>query len=45
MNDDDVDYNLSKVFGRDVKLMGAINMEEKSGYEECWPDIDGLAQR
>jgi uncharacterized protein len=38
------DYNLSKVFGRDVKLMGASSME-KPGYEEYWPDIDGLAQR
>jgi uncharacterized protein len=25
-DDDDVDYNLSKVFGRDVKLLGASSM-------------------
>jgi hypothetical protein len=42
---DDIDYSLSQVFGRDVKLMGATSMEEKPGYEEYWPDIDGLAQR
>jgi uncharacterized protein len=44
-DDDVVDYSLSKVFGRDVKLMGASSMEEKPGYEEHWPAIDGLAQR
>jgi uncharacterized protein YcbX len=42
---DDIDYSLSQVFGRDVKLMGTTSMEEKPGYEEYWPDIDGLAQR
>jgi MOSC domain-containing protein len=41
---DDVDYNLSKVFGRDVRLMRANGMEEPR-YEEYWPDTDGLAQR
>ena len=42
---DDIDYSLSQVFGRDVKLMGATSMEEKPGYEEYWSDIDDLAQR
>ena len=40
---DDVDYTLSKGFGRDVRLMKASL--EKPSYEEYWPDIDGLAQR
>ena len=45
-HDDDIDYSLSKVFGRDVRLMEASSMEEKQpGYEEYWPDMDGLAQR
>ena len=39
-----VDYSLSKVFGRDVRLMKA-SLAEKPSYEEYWPDIDGLAQR
>jgi uncharacterized protein len=41
---DDIDYNLSKAFGRDVRLMRASSMEEPR-YEEYWPDTDGLAQR
>jgi uncharacterized protein len=41
---DDVDCSLSKVFGRDVRLMGSSSMKEP-GYEEYWPDMDGLAQR
>jgi uncharacterized protein YcbX len=40
---DDIHYNLSKVFGREVKLMRA-SLENPS-YEEYWPDIDGLALR
>jgi uncharacterized protein len=44
-HNDDIDYNLSKVFGRDVRLMGASSMKEEPGYEEYWPDMDGLAQR
>ena len=40
---DDIDYNLSKVFGRDVRLMRASL--DKPSYEEYWPDIEGLAQR
>jgi MOSC domain-containing protein len=40
---DDIHYNLSKVFGREVKLMRA-SLENPS-YEEYRPDIDGLALR
>ena len=40
---DYIDYNLSSVLGREVRLMRA-NLE-KSSYEEYWPDIEGLAQR
>jgi uncharacterized protein len=40
---DDIDYNLSKVFGREVRLMKASL--DKPSYEEYWPDIEGLAQR
>jgi uncharacterized protein len=40
---DDIDYTLSKVLGRDVRLMSASL--EKPSYEEYWPDIEGLAQR
>jgi hypothetical protein len=40
---DDIHCNLSKVFGREVKLMRA-SLENPS-YEEYWPDIDGLALR
>jgi uncharacterized protein YcbX len=43
-NQTHVDYSLSKVFGRDVRLMKA-SLAEKPSYEEYWPDIDGLAQR
>jgi uncharacterized protein len=39
----DIDYTLSKVLGRDVRLMSASL--EKPSYEEYWPDIEGLAQR
>lgn len=42
--DDDMDYSLSKVFDREVRLMKASGFEKPS-YEEYWPDIDGLAQR
>jgi uncharacterized protein YcbX len=40
---EDIDHNLSKALGRDVRLMKA-SMENPS-YEEYWPDIEGLAQR
>jgi uncharacterized protein len=40
---DDIDHALSKVLGREVRLMRA-NLENPS-YEEYWPDIEGLAQR
>jgi uncharacterized protein len=40
---DDIDHILSKVLGRDVRLMSASL--EKPSYEEYWPDIEGLAQR
>ena len=42
--DNNIDYSLSKVFGREVSLMKASGFE-KPNYEEYWPDIDGLAQR
>jgi len=42
--EDDMDYSLSKVFDREVRLMKASGFEKPS-YEEYWPDIDGLAQR
>jgi uncharacterized protein len=38
--DKDIDYILSKVLGRDVRLMKA-NLDKVS-YEEYWPDIEGL---
>ena len=41
---DDTDSSLSKVFGREVRLVKANNFEKLS-YEEYWPDIEGLAQR
>jgi uncharacterized protein YcbX len=41
--DKDIDYTLSKVLGRGVRLMKA-NLDKPS-YEEYWPDIEGLAQR
>jgi uncharacterized protein len=40
---DYIDYSLSSVLGREVRLMRA-NLEKPS-YEEYWPDIEGLAQR
>jgi uncharacterized protein YcbX len=40
---DDIHHNLSKVLGREVRLMRA-SLENPS-YEEYWPDLDGLAQR
>jgi hypothetical protein len=40
---DDIDSSLSKVFGREVRLVKAKNFE-KPIYEEYWPDIEGLAQ-
>jgi uncharacterized protein len=42
--DNNIDYSLSKVFGREVSLMKASSFEKPS-YEEYWPDIDGMAQR
>ena len=41
---DNIDHTLSAVFGREVRLMRATNLEKPS-YEEYWPDIEGLAQR
>ena len=40
---DDIDYFLSNVLSRDVRLMKTSL--EKLSCEEYWPDIDGLAQR
>lgn len=42
-NGEDADHSLSKVFGREVRLMRADL--EKPSYEEYWPNIEGLAQR
>ena len=42
-SDHDIDPTLSKVLGREVRLMRASL--EKPSYEEYWPDIEGLAQR
>jgi uncharacterized protein len=42
--EDDMDSRLSEVFNRQVKLMKSSGLEEP-GYEEYWPDIDGLARR
>jgi uncharacterized protein YcbX len=42
--DNNIDYSLSKVFGRQVSLMKTSGFEKPS-YEEYWPDIEGLAQR
>jgi uncharacterized protein len=39
----DADHTLSKVLGRQVRLMRADL--EKPSYEEYWPNIEGLAQR
>ena len=43
-DNDDLDYTLSSVLGREVRLMRATDLEKPS-YEEYWPDIEGLAQR
>jgi uncharacterized protein len=40
---EDADHTLSKVLGRQVRLMRADL--EKPSYEEYWPNIEGLAQR
>jgi uncharacterized protein len=40
---EDADHTLSKVLGREVRLMPADL--EKPSYEEYWPNIEGLAQR
>lgn len=40
---DNIYHDLSKVLGREVKLMRA-SLENPS-YEEYWPDIDGLARK
>jgi uncharacterized protein len=41
---DKIDHTLSSVLDREVSLMRATDLEKPS-YEECWPDIEGLAQR
>jgi uncharacterized protein YcbX len=43
-NEDDMDSRLSEAFDREVTLTKSSGFEEP-GYEEYWPDIDGLAQR
>ena len=42
-NQDDINHTLSKVLGRDVRLMRASL--EKPTTKMYWPDIEGLAQR
>jgi uncharacterized protein YcbX len=42
-NQNEMNHTLSKVLGREVKLIR--NSLEKPIYEEYWPNIDGLAQR
>jgi MOSC domain-containing protein len=42
-NQNEMNYTLSKVLGREVKLIR--NSLEKPIYEEYWPNIEGLAQR
>ncbi len=43
-DDENMNYNLSKVFGRTVRLMRASSIDKPS-YEEYWPNMDDLAQR
>jgi uncharacterized protein YcbX len=40
---EEIDHSLSKVLGREVSLMKATL--DKPGYEEYWPDIEGIAHR
>ena len=42
-NQNEMNHTLSKVLGREVKLIR--NSLEKPIYEEYWPNIEGLAQR
>jgi uncharacterized protein YcbX len=42
-NQNEINHTLSKVLGREVKLIR--NSLEKPIYEEYWPNIEGLAQR
>jgi len=42
-NQNEMNYTLSKVLGREVKLIR--NSLEKPIYEEYWPNVEGLAQR
>jgi uncharacterized protein len=42
-NHGEIDRTLSKALSREVSVMKASL--EKPGYEEYWPDIEGLAQR
>lgn len=42
-NQNEMNYTLSKVLGREVKLIR--NSLEKPIYEEYWPNIEGLVQR
>lgn len=42
-NQNEMNYTLSKVLGREVRLIR--NSLEKPIYEEYWPNIEGLAQR
>jgi len=40
---EEIDHSLSAVLGREVSLMKATL--DKPGYEEYWPDVEGIAHR
>jgi len=40
---EEIDHSLSKILGREVSLMKATL--DKPGYEEYWPDVEGIAHR
>jgi uncharacterized protein len=40
---EEIDHLLSKILGREVSLMKATM--DKPGYEEYWPDVEGIAHR
>jgi uncharacterized protein len=42
-NQEEIDHSLSKVLGQEVSLMKATL--DNPGYEEYWPDIEGIAHR
>jgi uncharacterized protein len=40
---EEIDHSLSKILGREVSLMKATL--DMPGYEEYWPDVEGIAHR